>query len=84
MMREDLAAILTDQQRAAALCLEEPDDHFLLLKQANRIRAVFSQIGATKNSIRAEADRWVVVFQGKGGDRKSDRLVVNQTDLGGH
>ena len=55
MMREDLVAILTDQQRAASLCLEEPDDHFLLLKQANRISAVFSQIGATKNSIRAEA-----------------------------
>jgi len=84
MMREDLAAILTDQQKAASLCLEEPDDHFLLLKQANRIRAVFSQTGATKNSIRAEADRWVVVFQSKGGDRKGERLVVNQTDLGGH
>ena len=62
MMREDLATILTYQQRAASLCLEEPDDHFLLLTEANSIRAVFSQIGTIKNSIRAEADRWVVVI----------------------
>ena len=61
MMIEGLtASILTDQQRAAGLYLEQPDDHVLILKQANKIRAVFSQIGATKDSIRAEADRWTV------------------------
>ena len=61
MMIEDLAArILTDQHRTAGLYIEQPDDHVVLLKQANKIRAVFSQIGATKDSIRAEANRWVV------------------------
>jgi len=61
MMIEDLAGrILTDQQRTAGLYLEQPDDHVVILKQANKIRAVFSQIGATKDSIRAEADRWMV------------------------
>ena len=60
-MIEDLTArILTDQQRIAGLYLEQPDDHIVILKQANKIRAVFSQIGATKDSIRTEADRWAV------------------------
>jgi uncharacterized membrane-anchored protein len=61
MMLEDFVKrVLTDQQRAAGLYLEEPDDHVVILKQASKVRAVFSQMGTTKDSIRAEADRWMI------------------------
>ena len=61
MMIEHLAiGILNDKHRSAGLYLEQADDHVVILKQADKIRAVFSQIGATKDSIRAEADRWTV------------------------
>lgn len=76
--REDLAVILSDQQKAAGLYLEEEQDHFILLKQANRVRAVFSQTGVTKDSIQVEADRWVGVYQDKG------ELEIYYSDLGGH
>jgi len=49
--------VLTTEQWEAGLYLEEVGDHELLLKRGDEVLATFSQVGATVESIRAEADK---------------------------
>lgn len=56
MMRA-LKEVLEERHLKAGLHLEEEGDHFLLLKRGEETLATFSQIGATRESIQAEADR---------------------------
>lgn len=53
----ELQAALTQRQREAGLYLEEEGDHILLLRRGNECLAAFSQLGATVELIREEADR---------------------------
>ena len=57
-MTERLGELLTAAQREAGLYLVEEGD-FLLLKQGDKVLAVFSQTGATPESIQAEADKYI-------------------------
>ena len=58
MLREVLDAALTLRQRQAGLYLEEEED-LLYLKRRGDVLAVFSAVGASVESIRAEAERYV-------------------------
>ena len=49
--------VLTEEQTDEGLRLEETEDHTLLLWRDRRVLATFSQLGATPDSIRQEADR---------------------------
>lgn len=55
----DISAVLTAQDREAGLRLVEVDDHFIWLVDKDcRVLAVLSREGATKESIRKEANQW--------------------------
>jgi len=58
-LREDLAGILTEEQRDAGLYLVEPDDHVLLLKRGDKVLVGWSQTGVTAEAIRLEAERFL-------------------------
>ena len=70
MRPEKLQAALTERQREAGLYLEEPDDETLQLKRDDKVLASFSQRGATVESIREEAERWL-----EGGLMEQDRGI---------
>jgi len=59
MLQCVLDAVLTNEQREAGLYLEEEGDHFLLLKQGQVVRAVFSQTGARVIELQNEANKWI-------------------------
>lgn len=55
----DISAVLAAEDRKAGLRLVEVDDHFIWLVDKDcRVLAVFSQEGATEESIREEAKEW--------------------------
>lgn len=55
----DISAVLSAQNRETGLRLVEVDDHFICLVDKDyQVLAVFSQEGATEETIRKEAERW--------------------------
>ena len=52
-----LQDVLTEEQRNAGLYLEEDEDFLYLYDKERNRRAVFSSVGATLDSVRAEAGR---------------------------
>jgi len=54
----NISAVLTDAQRKAGLELHE-DPTFLFLARGGSVLATFSGAGATKESIRKEADKYI-------------------------
>jgi len=59
MKPEALQRVLMQEQRDAGLYLEELDDDTLLLKRGDQELARFFETGATRESIRLEAQKYV-------------------------
>lgn len=59
MKHRSLDKVLTKRQRDTGLYLNEPDGHLLELKYGDEVVAVFSQLGATVQSIRETAHEWL-------------------------
>jgi len=53
-----LTRLLREEHRKAGMYLEE-DDHCIYLVRGQQVLAEFSALGATKESIQAEADKWL-------------------------
>jgi len=55
-----LQKVLTQSQRNAGLCLVEPDDHTIELRDKDgKVLAVWGSSGATVIEIRKEADKYI-------------------------
>ncbi len=57
MLKEILAAALTEEQKESGLFLEEDEDFLYLFDRGGKQQAVFSSRGATVKAIRDKADQ---------------------------
>ena len=59
-----IKGILSPEQEAAGLSVEEESDHLVLLKDGDDVVAAFSQLAATPEAIRMTAAEWLKGAEG--------------------